>query len=33
MDETPPYGYRADRAEKVRPVLRALLESYLGVVG
>jgi len=27
MDETPPFSYRADKAERLRPALRALLET------
>ena len=29
MDEAPPYGFREDLAERVRPVLRRLLETAL----
>lgn len=30
MDETPPYGYRPDRAAGLQPVLRRVLEALLG---
>jgi len=29
MEETAPYGFREDRAQRLRPVLRALLEEFL----
>lgn len=29
MDEPPPYGFRADLAARMRPVLRALIEAFL----
>ncbi len=29
MDEPPPYGFRADLAAGIRPVLRALIEAFL----
>ncbi len=29
MDEPPPFGFRPDRAERLRPVLRAMLEGAL----
>ena len=31
MDETPPWAWREDRAQQVRPVLRALLQALLDV--
>jgi hypothetical protein len=29
MDESPPYAFREDLAARLRPHLRALLESFL----
>jgi hypothetical protein len=29
MDETPPWAWREDRAQLVRPVLRTLLQALL----
>lgn len=30
MDEPPPFGYRKDLADKVKPHLKAMLEAFLG---